>query len=949
MGKNYNMISPGVETYEIDNSGRPATGEKVGPVVIGRASRGPAFRPVRVKSMDDFIQIFGSPDAGGIYGDVWRDGKVLGPTYGAYAAQAYLNKTNPLTFVRILGDQNTNATSAGKAGWKTSGSTGTSESTNGGAYGLFLIDSGSLTARLTGTLAATFYLNEGSLVLSGSYRAGAAEEASAALIGSVGTYQEFSAVIRNKAGTVVKKTNFNFNPSSEKFIRKVFNTNPTLCNSSITATTNQKTYWLGETYERAVQTYVTGSGAGLNFGFVGAIASGSTDGSNYQYGTQSPRTGWFIGQDTAIVVSGSANGYSPESAAKLFRIHGLNTGEWEGRNLKVSIEDIKAPVRLEEPYGSFTLTVRAVDDSDGAVKVLERYTSLTLNPLSQDYIGKRIGDMYTSWDYSKKVEVEYGTNPNVSKFVRVEVNPAIQESSENPSLLPFGVYGPPKFRGFTLASGSTVDFTKQNDVATVEANVFVKAGGSIPRAHSGSSATVVVALGNNDFEGCFIFPSVPLRTSSSDSSLASNKQAYFGATSQKSSSTQFDEAYVDVIRSKPSGIDSFDANGNNTIPSWVFSLDDLQVTSGVATYTSGSRAAGSSLTAISGGFNAVLSAGFNKFTAPLYGGFDGFDVLEVEPLRNSRLSGGSETTNYAYNSVRRAMDLISDPEYVESNVITVPGVSDESLTTYLINLCETRKDSLAIFDVRGGYEPPSENSNAESSRLGSVTDVVTYMKSRGDNSSYACCYHPWVKMKDSFSSKDIWIPPSVAALGVFGNVEDKRDLWIAPGGNLLASLTRGDSGLSITGVRQRLTKAERDELYSYNINPIANFPSNGITIYGQKTLYASDDSALNRINVRRMMNHIKYEIKKKAENVLFEQNVMATWNMFRMSVEPFLNSIKARFGLRNYEMALDSSTTTREMIDRNSMYAKISLEPERTIEKIYLDFVITNSGIEFTS
>jgi len=299
MAKNYSMISPGVETYEIDNSGLPASGRKVGPLVIGRATRGPAFRAVQVQSMDEFIQIFGSPNAGGVYGDTWREGNVVGPTYGAYSAQAYLSKTSPLTFIRLLGDEHDNATATGKAGWSTTTTPNATESENGGAFGLFLIDSGSA---LTGTLGAIFYLNEGSITLSGAYRNSATDiDAAAALIASKGAYQEFSAVIRNSAGTIVKKTNFNFSPTSDKFIRKVFNTNPTLCNSTITSTDNLKTYWLGETFERAVATYVTGSAAGLNYGFIGAIASGSYDGANFRYGTQEPKTGWFISQDLNIV------------------------------------------------------------------------------------------------------------------------------------------------------------------------------------------------------------------------------------------------------------------------------------------------------------------------------------------------------------------------------------------------------------------------------------------------------------------------------------------------------------------------------------------------------------------------------------------------------------------------------------------------------------------------
>lgn len=947
MGKNYSMISPGVETYEIDNSGLPDDGSKIGPVVVGRSERGPAFRPIKVKSMDEFIQIFGTPNAGGVSGDVWREGKCVGPAYGTYAAQAYLSKTSPLTFIRILGDENSNADAGGKAGWQTDNTTDETESNNGGAYGLFLIDSGSAQ---TGTLGAIFYLNEGSITLSGSYRNSSTEiDAAAALIGSKGANKEFTAVIRDSGGNIVKKTNFNFNTSSEKYIRKVFNTNPTVCNSDITATENLKTYWLGETFDRAVSDNVTASGAGLNFGFIAGLHSGSVEGSDFRFATQHPKTGWFIGQDLNIVTPGVANSFNPESCTKLFRIHTLQTGEKEQKDIKISIEDLKAPSRTQDPFGTFTITVRSTKDSDGAPKILERFTGLNMNPVSADFVAKRIGDMYTTWDYDNKIETEYGINPNISKYIRIEMNPSLEEASENPSLLPFGVFGPPVYKGFTVLSGATVDFTTQNDTGDTEEHVFLKAYNEIPRTFD-TSPTIALACGANlAFEGCWIFPTIPLRATSADSSLSSNKQAYFGATTQKASSVQFDESYVDLVRCKPSGVDSYDYNGLNTKPSWVFTLDDISVSGGVATYASGSRAAGTSITALSGGYEAILDEGYNKFTSPLFGGFDGFDIKESEPLRNTLLSGKSVTSNYAYNSVRRALDLLSDSEYVSCNVITLPGITDESLTTYMINTAENRKDAIALFDVKGGYQPSTENSNVESSRLGSITEVVTSMKTRGDSSSYAACYYPWLKMKDAYSSKDIWIPPSVAMLGVYGNVEDSKEIWYAPAGNVLASLSNGASGLNISGVRERLYKKDRDLLYEYNINPIAMFPQKGISVWGQKTLEPNNTSALSRVNVRRMMNYIKMEVKNHAENILFEQNVNQTWHKFKSRVEPFLMTIKVRLGLTDYKLILDETTTTKEMIDRNSLYAKIYLQPARSIEKIYIDFVITNSGIEFTS
>ena len=144
----------------------------------------------------------------------------------------------------------------------------------------------------------------------------------------------------------------------------------------------------------------------------------------------------------------------------------------------------------------------------------------------------------------------------------------------------------------------------------------------------------------------------------------------------------------------------------------------------------------------------------------------------------------------------------------------------------------------------------------------------------------------------------------------------------------------------------RLTSKKRDELYLNNINPIAKFPSEGIVIFGQKTLQQTS-SALDRINVRRLMIFVKKEISRIAAGVLFDQNVKTTWDRFAGEVEPFLAGIQSRFGLTEFKVVLDETTTTPDLIDRNILYAKIFLKPARSIEFIAVDFVITRTGAAF--
>jgi len=192
----------------------------------------------------------------------------------------------------------------------------------------------------------------------------------------------------------------------------------------------------------------------------------------------------------------------------------------------------------------------------------------------------------------------------------------------------------------------------------------------------------------------------------------------------------------------------------------------------------------------------------------------------------------------------------------------------------------------------------------------------------------------------------LWIPPSVAMLGVLASSEKASQIWFAPAGFNRGGLSEGAAGIPVVGVAQRLTSKERDTLYEAAINPIASFPSSGIVVFGQKTLQERR-SALDRINVRRLVIYLKKQISILSTQILFEQNVQATWNRFIALVEPFLANVKTDFGITDYKLILDESTTTPDLIDQNILYAKIMIKPARAIEYIAIDFVIMSTGASF--
>jgi hypothetical protein len=441
------------------------------------------------------------------------------------------------------------------------------------------------------------------------------------------------------------------------------------------------------------------------------------------------------------------------------------------------------------------------------------------------------------------------------------------------------------------------------------------------------------------------FPQLSLRQNSRGTKISSPSQAFFGITTENSDE-RFDPSYADATRRLIKSDSGLTKHTN------FFSLDLLKVLGADsdtqqpdATYDETSMTVGTSFNAVSGDYSTVLDKGFDSFTMPLTGGFDGLDITEIEPF-NDGASDGSATTNYAFNSMKKAIDMVSDPEVVECNLMAIPGVANPGITSHLISTCENRADALAVIDIQEDYTPRGWDLQQESARLPKVDLAVNKLRDRRINSSYGCAYFPWVQVRDTMSDKLVWMPPSVAALGTMASSAAKSELWFAPAGFTRGGLSHGAAGLPIVQTRYRLTSKHRDSLYEANINPIAQFPAEGIVIFGQKTLQVTP-SALDRINVRRLMVYVKKEISRMAATLLFDQNVDSTWNRFLGQANPFLASVKSRFGLTEYRVILDETTTTPELVDRNIMYAKVFLKPARAIEFIAIDFVITNSGASF--
>tara|TARA_Y100001937_G_scaffold122407_1_gene183110 strand:- start:1364 stop:2086 length:723 start_codon:yes stop_codon:yes gene_type:complete len=237
---------------------------------------------------------------------------------------------------------------------------------------------------------------------------------------------------------------------------------------------------------------------------------------------------------------------------------------------------------------------------------------------------------------------------------------------------------------------------------------------------------------------------------------------------------------------------------------------------------------------------------------------------------------------------------------------------------------EARADAFYIMDATGVND--------------SITTVKNTIKTLDTN--YAGTYYPWVKIVDRDTARPVFVPPSVVLPGVISFTDSTAHEWFAPAGLNRGGLT------SVLEAKQRLTHAERDDLYENRINPIASFPGQGVVVFGQKTLQ-SKPSALDRINIRRLLISLRKFIASTSRFLVFEQNNQALRNRFLNIVNPFLEQVQSNSGLSAFRVVMDDTNNTPDVVDRNQLVGQIFIQPTRTAEFIVLDFVVQPTGATF--
>lgn len=276
-----------------------------------------------------------------------------------------------------------------------------------------------------------------------------------------------------------------------------------------------------------------------------------------------------------------------------------------------------------------------------------------------------------------------------------------------------------------------------------------------------------------------------------------------------------------------------------------------------------------------------------------------------------------------------ALNLLANKDDYRFNIITTPGLIYENsdhatpLNTLISNI-ENRGDAIIVMDLVGYSK--------------TVTNTVDTAASI--DSSYAASYWPWVQITDPDSGQLVWVPASTMIPGVYANNDRTSEAWFAPAG-----INRGGLG-NVRQAERKLTQANRDTLYTGKVNPIATFPGRGVVVFGQKTLQ-TQASALDRVNVRRLLIELKSYISQISDNLVFEQNTAATRNQFLSQVNPYLESVQQRQGLYAFKVVMDDSNNTADVIDRNQLVGAIYIQPTKTAEFIYLDFNILPTGATF--
>jgi len=682
---------------------------------------------------------------------------------------------------------------------------------------------------------------------------------------------------------------FSLDSSSPKYIENVFGTDPTAVSTTIQLNPAYLYTTFADTIKRIANnstSYRVGISAVPSGIFSGSKALNFTDANSFNPANGDSNFGLTSAYTPFIVSQKVASVNGTTSRYELFKAHTLSDGTNTNKQYKIEISDVKlAGTVAGTDWGTFTLSVRDYNDTTKRPKYLETFTNLSLDPDSSNFIARRIGDRYNYISYSGKI-IEFGTYANVSKNIRIEMT-----SGDYPvTVVPYG------FNPYDAPVAGDLD----NVITTMKYSRASLYGTQLGKYPSG---IVFDAIPITDAELVALYPTASVGVETYNDNIQ-----YFAPV--------------------PSGA----TNGNNV----GFALDDVIVGSGTGSILAAS---------LSGSIPSTPTASettyvkLRKFVLGFQGGFDGQSPTIPINVGSSIIPGNTQgldcTTISSAGSVayKQCIGALGNADEFDINLIALPGIFNQHhsyVTTLTIDMCEARGDCFYIMD---NVTFPSSNQS-----VGLIDAAISNVSTIDSN--YVGTYYPWVKIIDTNTNKIISVPPSVVLPAVYAANDKASAEWFAPAGLNRGGITQAVQTLD------RLTHSERDTLYEGRVNPIAAFPGQGICVWGQKTLQV-ESSALDRINVRRLLINLKKYIASTSKYLVFEQNVAATRNRFLSIVNPYLENVQQRSGLYAFQVKMDDTNNTPDIVDRNILYGQIYLQPTKTAEFIVLDFNLLPTGATF--
>jgi len=573
------------------------------------------------------------------------------------------------------------------------------------------------------------------------------------------------------------------------------------------------------------------------------------------------------------------------SSIDLFKFHTLSHGNVENFDVKVGIRDIKVASEVSDPngYGTFTLEVRRVNNQH-----------LPTSPFDSDDTDKSpdIVEQFTNLNL----------DPDSPNYIVRRIGDQYRTIDSDGKIYDNGDYP-------NLSKYIRIEVTENVKAKAVDASL-------IPfgfRAVNSPIPDVSGSAGNLNLGAVSYVSSQVIGNSYSSKN-------YFG----------FDYTNLNNLNY----LAPLPTSGSNTGSNTDFYLGNVSQAAQANFPSIAGAYSGSIGTSLDAGRLATeVSINTRKFMVPFQGGFDGskpnLPKMSGTNIKSSNTFGFdcSTSTSTGTLAYRKAFAALSNTDFCDMNMLITPGLIDRlhsSVTAEARQLAEDRQDTFYIMDA------------------GAVTDSISTVVNQVNSidSNYTATYFPWVRIVDPGKNKPMFVPPSVVVPGALSFNDTVSAPWYAPAGLNRGSLT------SVINTYEKLTQSNRDELYESRVNPIANFPNQGICIWGQKTLQ-SRPSALDRVNVRRLLITVKKFIASSTKFLVFEQNTTATRNRFLAIANPYLESVRSQQGLHAFRVVMDASNNTPDLIDQNILYGQIFLQPTRTSEFIVLDFNIQPTGASF--